>query len=536
MRRTWIVVGMLVIAAGAAAYQRGSNWKEFHFTGSRLMADLAHPDAMIRTTSLAKLPGDLLKAPIARDVLTEDLAFYYEQHEDRLGLNGAIKRIAYEHKLAWTDHILISVLNEPAEIAFWRDGKGALRHYAFVLRRNALTKVLQQAATLALKDAQLKRAGEISTAGGPAIILALEINPRRTLLLISHSDRIVVLSDPGLLFSTGNEIVPAAGKAVTDWLENEGALAQQFALGSVKQQSVSGQTRHTLAMGAPTLALGYGAFLPGFKGLRLDFSGTWSTSVWIDQKSLPGATLGDAALWRAAPANPGACALLPVDWRTVRKVLVEADNKPPLSDIAGTAADLATLDGSALACWYSESKLYSPVFITRLTKSFAQRNTALTALAKWAIGPGDTTATAGIRLKSADNYVLWRDPDNKAAVAARGEYVVFSPDGALVDKVLDTLARGHPSVADQVAASDGTLALLTPRSLSEMAGREIMAALSGPGDANLLAAAQTHLPARMHALATYPQYRLELTSEGKFQESWKNVEWLETGKIKDKVK
>ncbi|MGZ3159331.1 MAG: DUF2138 family protein, partial [Burkholderiaceae bacterium] len=100
MRRTWIIVGLIVTAtASAAIYQRGSNWKEFHFVGSRLKVDLAHPDALIRTTSLSKLPRDLLKVPIARDVLTEDLAFYYEQHEDRLGLSGAIKRIAYERKL-----------------------------------------------------------------------------------------------------------------------------------------------------------------------------------------------------------------------------------------------------------------------------------------------------------------------------------------------------------------------------------------------------------------------------------------------------
>ncbi|MGZ5819625.1 MAG: DUF2138 family protein, partial [Burkholderiaceae bacterium] len=267
MRRTWIIVGLIVTAtASAAIYQRGSNWKEFHFVGSRLKVDLAHPDALIRTTSLSKLPRDLLKVPIARDVLTEDLAFYYEQHEDRLGLSGTIKRIAYERKLDWSDRILVSVLNEPAEVALWRDGKGALRHYAVVLHRNALAKVLQEAATVALKDTQLSRAGEIDTGNGKALVLALEINPRRRLLLISQGERIVVLSDPGLLFNSNNKIVPAAGKAVVDWLTNEGTLARQFALDSGKSPAVTtpaSQTAHTLVIGAPTLALGYGTFLSG---------------------------------------------------------------------------------------------------------------------------------------------------------------------------------------------------------------------------------------------------------------------------------
>src|SRR5512140_3690284 len=224
MRRTWIAVGLLVFTAvSAAAYQRGNGWKEFRYTGSRLKADLAHPDALIRTASLSGLPRDLLKAPIAHDVLTEDLVFYYEQHEDRLGLNGAIKRIAYEHHLDWSDRILAGAFNEPAEVALWRDGKGALRHYAIVMRRGMLGKVLQEAAAVALKDSQLRRAGEIDIGGSKATVFALELNPRSTLLLVSRGDRIAVLSDPGLLFDSGNAVVPAARDAVAGWLRDDGA-------------------------------------------------------------------------------------------------------------------------------------------------------------------------------------------------------------------------------------------------------------------------------------------------------------------------
>lgn len=526
MRRNWIILGLVITAvAGAAGYQRGSNWKEFHFTGSRLMADLAHPDALIRTASLSKLPRDLLKVPIARDVLTEDLAFYYEQHEDRLGLNGAIKRIAYEHKLDWTDRILVSALNEPAEVALWRDGKGALRHYAIVLRRNTLSKVLQEAASVALKDSQLKRAGEIDSAAGKVAVYALEINPRRTLLLLSQGERIVVLSDPGLLFNGKNQMVPAASAAVTAWLENDGTLARQFALDEVKPEAPA---THTFAVGAPTLALGYGDFLSGFKGLRFDFGETWSTSVWLDQKGMPAAGLGDAALWRAAPANPSACVLLPVDWHAAQKVVGEAAKKPQALD----AAALAALDGSALACWYGESALYSPVFIMRLAKDLPDRNAALQTLASWAIAPAasDDKATAA-KSKSPNDSMIWRGAATKGtqfaapSVAARGAYVVFSPDGALVDRVLDTIARTLPSVADQMPASNATLALISPRPLSAMAEREVLSALSGAGDANLRAAAQTHLPARMQALATYPPYRLELSGAGKTAGGWQRVEW-----------
>lgn len=583
MRRTWIVAGLIVtVAASAAVYQRGSHWKEFHYVGSRLKADLAHPDALIRTSSLSKLPRDVLKVPMARDVLTQDLVFYYEQQEDRLGLSGAIRRIAYEHQLNWSDRILASALNAPAELAFWRDGKGALRHYALVMQRNALAKVLQQAAAVALNDSQLKLAGEIDTGHGAAKVLALELNPRRTLLLISQGERLVLLSDPGLLFDGSNQPVPQARAAVVDWLNNEGVLARQFELDGVApvgstspplaaasapsaaasrsaattasaSASPPPASTHTLVVGAPTLALGYGAFLSGFKGFRFDFGTSWSTSVWVDAKALPATGLGDAELWRVAPANPSACVLLPIDWSAAQKVLQEADKPPRLPG----KAVLSTLDGSALACWYNESTLYTPVFITHLAKDLPQRAAALQALANWGIAASDASAPSAAdavgsqsvdkttnktgaktnhqpttKAKTTDDTLLWRARSGNASLAARGAFVAFSPDGALVDKVLDTLARSHPSVADQGPSSNATLALLTPQPLSAMAEREMLRALGGAGDANLLAAAQTHLPARMKALAGYPAYRLELSAAAPAHSGWRALEWRTAGSAK----
>jgi uncharacterized protein YfaA (DUF2138 family) len=528
MRRTWIigVLAAVTAAAGAAAYQRGAHWKEFKYVGTRLMANLDQPDALIRTQSLSRLPRDLLKVPIAKDVLTEDLVFYYEQNEDRLGLKGAIKRIAYEHKLDWTDRIIATAFDEAAEVALWRDGKGALRHFAMVMQRNTLSKVLQEAATVALKDQQLSVAGEIDAGGDKVKVYALTLNPRRTLLLVSKGSRIVVLSDPGLLFDKGNKVVPQAQAAIAEWLEKDGALATRFALARPQPEADDKQPVHTMAIGASTLALGYGSFLPGFKGLRFDFGGAWSTSAWIDQKALPRAGLGDAALWRAAPANPSACVVLPVDWRAAKTVIAEADKKPELP----SAAALAALDGSALACWYGESQLYSPVFIARLAKGTGDRNAALKALAGWAIArpEADKENDSKKGAKSAAR-MIWRAAANPSqiapALASREDYVAFSPDGALVDRVLDTLAHKNPSVADQMPTSDAMLGVVTPRRLSAMAESEAMTALSGSGDATLRAAAETHLPARMKALAAYPPYRLELASKDGVQDGWQRVEW-----------
>lgn len=518
MRRTLIVVGLIVsAAAGAAAYKRASNWKEFHYFGTGAMADLAHPDAVIRTASLSKLPHDLLKVPIARDVLTEDLIFYYEQHEDRLGLGGAIKRIAYEHKLAWSDQLLTRALEEPAELAFWRDGKGALRHYAVAIKRNALAKVLQEAATVAMKDQQLTLAGEIETGSGKAQVLALEVNPRRKFLLVSQADTLLIFSDPGLLFARDGKISPEAKKVVAAWLDKESSLTRDFSLDSGKPAP-----KHILAVNAATLAMGYGDFINGFKALRLDYNNAWSMAVQVDSRPDQAAKLGDAALWSAAPVNPAVCAFLPIDWSLAQKVLQEANNKPALPD----ADVLAMLNGSGMVCWYNESNLYSPVFITRLGK-LPKRNATLQALAKWAIGVKAPDTEAGN--KAGGDSMVWRNPTSKATLAARGDFVVFSPDTRLVEKTLDTLGRKNPSVADQLPVAHATLAMITPRSLASMAEREIRKVTS---DQNMLQAVNTHLPPRMKALASYPQFRLELTGQSKAAGEWLSVEWRTTGEAR----
>jgi uncharacterized protein YfaA (DUF2138 family) len=319
-------------------------------------------------------------------------------------------------------------------------------------------------------------------------------------------------------------MVSEARAAVVNWLENEGSLSLQFDLNSIAGTTAApaGTATHTMAIGAPTLAIGYGGFMSGFKGLRFDFGGNWSTSIWLDEKKIKPAQLPDSTLWTAAPANPSACVVVPVDWSTVEKVINDADAKPTLP----AKTSLAALTGSGLACWYRESNLYSPVFIAKLPLNTPNRDATLQALATWAIAKGKQYLPGKGKTKAKPDQQFWRNADSKATLAASGNFVVFSPDGGLVEKVVDTIARSNPSVADQMTGTQATLGLITPRPLSEMAQREVLNALSGPEDANFLAAAQTHLPARMKALATYPAIRLELSGKQSSGKAWQGVDWV----------
>lgn len=516
MRRAWLVAGLVgcaVAALAAVAVLRPASWQNYHFTGAGLKVNLAQPDALIRSNSLSALPRDLLKVPLLKAVATEDLLFYYEQHQDRLGLKGALKRIAYEHPLQWPDKIIQSVFDEPAEVVLWRDGKGALRHYALVMERNWLGKTMQQVLKVLTNDAQLKRAANLDISGDDAEVLVLELNPRRSLVLISRGERLVVLSDPGLLFEQDDKVNGNSRDAIGNWIAGRDALAQQFALARPAKG-----TAHTMVLGMPTLALGYAGFMPGVKGVRFDFGSSWSSALWLDASLMP--QFGDAALWQAAPANPAACALLPLDWPSLLKVLDTLPKSEKLSDLML----LKDETGAALVCWYRESDLYSPVFIVRQKQGWRQRDIMLPKLAQWAIASGGTTVKKAVARGNGPE-LIWHANKNDAAVAGMGEYLVFSPDRSLVEKVMQVLRKRLPSVADQIPGSNATLALITPRALAGMAETEVFAALSQPGNDSLHNAAKTLLPPRLKALAEFAPVQVNLAA-GQPMAGWQTLNWI----------
>jgi uncharacterized protein YfaA (DUF2138 family) len=550
--RRWIVAGSIVaVIAGVAAY-RYLGWSPVDPVSTvraegpvRVPLDLARPDAVIRTGSLSRLPRDLLRLPVARDVLTEDLAFYYEQHEDRLALGGALRRIAYEHQLVWSDALLQAALDEAAEIGLWRDGKGALRRFALVLDRNTLATVLQELAAVALKDRQLQIAGEISLEGYSTPVYSLTLSPRRSLLIVSGGERIVMLSDPWMLLDQDGKVMVSAQRTVANWLANPGVLAGAFQLDNSAQAPA-----HSLAIGASALALGYAAFVPSFNALRFDFSTAagWSTHVWMDSVPPETKSREDAQTWKVLPVNPSACVQLPLDWNLILTVMGEA------KIAAGNTNELALRDGSAVVCWYRESNLYSPLFVLRLQTTPKDRDAIVRTLAEWALrlppsekGADDKkSAVAPDAAAGSDTPpkpeiragVLRWQPAGEGrpgmpvpTVAAKGDHLFFSPDPALVDRALDTLARRNPSVSDQMSEARDTLAFITPRSLAPMVEREALAALSRPGDANMRAAVQTHLAPRMQALARYPAYRLTFSARPANQ-GWRSVEWHAIGGAK----
>jgi uncharacterized protein YfaA (DUF2138 family) len=490
-----------------------------------LKLDLSRPDALIVTSSLSTLPRDLLTIPLARDVLREDFLFYYEQNEDRLGLKGTLRRIAYEHELGWGDQLIRMVLDEPAEVALWRDADGSLKHFAIAVSRNNLTRLLEESGKIALKDSQMTVAGSLTVDGDKVPVYALAYAYKRTLLLAAHGKRLVILSHPGMVYG-GKEGTDADSKAaevvarmLADDPKKQGAFRQQFQL---EPPSGAG---HSVAVKADFLSFGYQPFFGALDALRFDFSkGRWSTRALVDAARLKAGGYDSGALWPALPHNPAACFALPADWAAMQPVLdkLGKTSSVPVAPLADQ------LDGPAAVCWYGSSRLYTPLVVAT-RKQGAAGDALFASLYAAAVGgakSGEIKKTAGQGGEQLWSRSVATDiGEQHPTLAVSGRTVLFSPDAALVEQALAVGRKKAPAIGDRLADPRHTVGLISPSALSDLIRKEAFDVLPKAGEPVLRAAADVHLVPRLEALKKYPPYRLVLKTLPASGAAWEPVEW-----------
>ncbi|MEO7497216.1 MAG: DUF2138 family protein [Massilia sp.] len=514
--------GVALIGVALLGY-RAWGWNMMGPVNS-LELDLSRPDALVVTPSLSTLPRDLLTVPLARDVLREEFLFYYEQTEDRLGLKGSLRRIAYEHQLGWGDQLLRMVLDQPAEVALWRDADGSLKHYAIAVSRSQLTRLFEEAAKVALKDSQMRIAGSLKVDGDKVPVYALDYAYQRTLLFAAHGQRLVILSHPGMMYGgeKGGDRDGTAEKTVSSLLAGDAAhqdiFHQQFHFDKAAQQG------HSIAVKADFLSFGYQPFFGALEALRFDFrNGSWQSKVLINAAKLPKGGYNNSALWPVLPHDPGACFAVPVDWPAMQPLLGRlTKSDAPLAPLA------AQLSGPAAACWYGSSRLHTPVFVaTRVRKPGADDGDALYgSLFGAAVGGGKE-----VQKKAEAGATRWSREVGTAlgelapALAVAGDTVVFSADAALVDKVLAVKRKQAPAAADRLPDAGHTIGLIAPASLAELIRKEAVDTLPANDEAVLRAAADEHLIPRLKALAKYPPYLMVLKQLPQAGTSWQPLEW-----------
>ncbi|NRR29439.1 DUF2138 family protein [Oxalobacteraceae bacterium] len=525
LRRT--LIGVAVVAAGLIAY-RAFGWGAMGPVNA-LRLDLAAPDALIVSKSLSSLPRDLLTIPLARDVLREDFLFYYEQSEDRLGLQGSLRRIAYEHELGWGDELIRMVLDEPAEVALWRDADGSLKHFAIAATRSKLGRVLEEAAKVALKDKQMTVAGELNVDGDKVPVYALSYAWNRRLLFAARGNRIVILSNPGMLYGGGENAQRSEKSAETvlaDMLtadpKRQQLMRQRFHLENAASDG------HSVAIKADFLSFSYQPFFGALEALRFDFDRQgWKTRALINGPAIKAGAYDNRALWPALPYNPAACFSVPVDWAALQ----------PVADQVGVPAGTVLaneLSGPGAVCWYGQSSLYTPVFVATRKNANADGKALYEALFEKIVGRADSGAVQKKAGKKGET-ILQRSVkrpqgEQQATLALSGRTVVFSPDGALAAKVLAVLAKQAPAASDGLPDPARTIGLIAPASLATLIEREAFASLPAATEPVLRGAADAHLLPRLKALKTYPAYRLVLGGSPGAATAWQPVEWQSLGR------
>lgn len=557
---------------------------------SGLQLNLHQPDALIESSSLRRLPQDLLRAPLLRDTLTEDVVFYYENHPDRLGLEGSLRRIAYEHKLQLQDQLLTQLLDQPAEVALWRGADGKLSHFLIRIERGGLAKWLEPLARLGVPDSQFNQVAQLQVNGTAVALYQLHYNARKNLLLASYGDNLLVLSSPDILFGTNPKaaqtppIQPQTDAAPDDDQDGNGATPTAPAPAPVKgilaraetqavQALLAGQPifaprfglakrnaqdniTQRITVSADYLAMGYQRFLPAFAGLRFELNPQgWNAFLALNQGS-SAADFNFASIWQTMPMDASLCLALPI----APSVYEKLESQINLDKSAAPLRVSKQLAGTAGLCWYSGSRLYTPLLVTHLqAPASAELDASLAQVFSQHIGAPERKAPSGIWPVTAtvqgsgdaavhkwqravgSNFGAYATRETaqpeawdargffKVSLARQGQTLLFSLDDTLVDKALLTLAKRFPPMADALPAAATVPLYMSPKHLAQLLEQETMDSLPSEIEPVFRNAAQLHLLPKLHAMAGHKKYALSMPEkippQGQWQ--WVALDWRE---------
>jgi uncharacterized protein YfaA (DUF2138 family) len=578
MKRAHKITGLaIVVAAALALVIIQALWRpfEFHHEPEKpqvydVHIDIDRPDAVIDSSALSRLPRDIIRVPLLQTLLTQDFVDYYETHPTQLSAEGALRRFAFEHDLDWRDSIIKQIFDEPARVLLWRSPGGRLGRWMISMRRNGIAKLAQAIGNVAASDSQLSRIAKLPD-GTP--VYAIRLATGHTLIYAAKDDRLVIMSEPGMLLDNAGEPIRDRVKTVMHMLDGEADDAlRSYGLEHVPLAA----NGHRLVVSVNYLSFGYQAFFTGIDALRFDFApaanggeSTWSTSALVVPEHLPQGW-NSADLWHALPANPAACASLPVDWNDATQLLDR------LGDAGKEVAPVLSkaLAGPAAVCWYAKSSLVAPVFVAQLSPD-AQRDPKQQEAIRHALGDVLFPQIIGAYEAKADSdedysrlpvqaardeatgVASWMRPVSALAgtavssaapfakqlstpryfpvtLALTPRYAIFSPDARLVDDTLAVLDKRYPALADTIAPARlaSTMIVIAPAAAAAMAEREVTLALPADQEPIFRNAARTYLFPKLHAVAQYPTISLSrrdtpLPSKA----GWVNVDWhAESGK------
>lgn len=368
-------------------------------------------------------------------------------------------------------------------------------------------------------------------------VFRLRYGYQRALLFAVHGDELLLFSDPRMLQASAEPTAPLGRRAaeqLDQLLEDDIDLAQRFGL-----DDLDGSHRLTVSM--DYLAMGYGRFLPQVAGLSfLMQDEAWSGQVALS--SVDAAALQFAPLWQAAPLGASACVAVPVAEQAVQSLVQR------MSAVQTVPAALAAqLKGPAALCWYPDSRLYSPLLITRLADAGAAGlDEQLGQGFEQVIGSHEPNAEGGrfaVETLQSGAGSRWQrvvgsdwglhaasefdDPDRLAnehffriALARQGDLLLFSMDHALVEQAIAVLEKRYPPLAEKLPADRVVPLYLAPEGLAGLVEREVLRSLPADVEAVFRNAAEAHLLPKLRAMGAHAPLAMSVSADTRARRDW----------------
>jgi uncharacterized protein YfaA (DUF2138 family) len=530
-----------------------------------------NPDIVILTKNLSDLPSDLVNNSFLGKVITKETMFYYEDDPQYLGILGTLRRLSYEHNVEFKDNVLKYILSMPAEIALWKGTDGKIKDFLFVSDEKNLNKNILG---FYLKLKQIRSDSKIRTFsynGHEGYYLKVR---NQNLAIWNNDNKLYITNLHPKYFPDKNE------KKLEEIIKK--TVVSDNGKGFYKRLfNVELKNKHSVILDSEFLSFGYNYFIPSLKAIRLDFENKkWGVQSLLegDEKFKTAST---SELWKAFPKTTAMCTGLPLKSERVSgivnkykeltlKRLEEAKNNPKEEQSTETSENKEGQDkvGSKVAkkekpldiekalfsereigdlvknvvaaCWYERSTIYTPLFITKVSNTENKKEKIKFLFDKFIGGlekkyeykeikeqtqNGITVFTRVISSKygvkeshETTEQGLKFDKFFDAKLAYNNEYLIFSPDGDLVDLAISTLNKKNPSLHDELKISNKNISyLLSPYGLSQLLNKYMKEALPSGQESVFRAAIEGHLSSAFKKLANLKPFGVDMpkTSEDK---------------------
>lgn len=462
---------------------------------NNLQIDLNEPDLFLDSDSLSQLPKDLLTIPFLHDVLSEDFVFYYQNHADRLGIEGSIRRIVYEHDLTLKDKLFSSLLDQPAQAALWHDKQGHLSHYMVLIQRSGLSKLLEPLLFAATSDSQLSKTeiSSIKINSETIPVYQLRYNGNNVLMFATYQDKILAFSSSDMLFKDDQQDTEATAIA-SDLLSGKKRWETRFGLEARTAEKTP--VRQRIVVSARLLGFGYQRLMPSFAGVRFEMGNDgWHSFLALnDESASVDASFDFTPVWNSMPAGASFCVAVPYSHGIAEEMLSHISQE---NDKLNGA-----LDGGAGLCWYEDSKLQTPLFVGQFDGT-AEQAQLPGKLFTQNIGAHESKAPEGVLPVSQTQQgeaQIWRrevssrygqypkaqaaQPDQlmsdyffRVSLAMQNKTLLFSLDDTLVNNALQTLNKTRPAMVD-VIPTDGIVPLyINPQGMAKLLRNETLTSL-----------------------------------------------------------